>query len=190
MLEAAVELGEGFGFLALAEEADGEVEVVVGVVGVCGGGLAVEGDGVFAAAAEGDALVVDDFRQGQDAGDGGEGFFGVLVVAAEELGEAAVEAGFEFGGVAASDAAEADGGGLVLLRGELEAADGEPCGGEMGVEVGGFLEVALALVDIALGDAADVLLEGIEAEGGAGGAEGLLGDGEVGVELAGELPCE
>ena len=41
---------------------------------------------------------------------------------------------------------------------------------------------------IGLGDAADVLLKGVEAQACAGGDKGLLGDVEAGIELAGQLP--
>jgi len=50
--------------------------------------------------------------------------------------------------------------------------------------------VAETLLLIRLGDAADVLLEGVQAQGGVGVDEALLGEAEAGIELAGELPGE
>ncbi len=47
--------------------------MVVGVVGVGGGGALKERDGIVALAAGGDGLIVDDFGEGQSAGDEGEG---------------------------------------------------------------------------------------------------------------------
>ena len=72
-LERGLDLARGAGDVAAAEQGDGEVEVVVGVVGVGGDDLLEERDGVLALAAVGDALVVDDFGQRQAAGDEGEG---------------------------------------------------------------------------------------------------------------------
>ena len=192
-IEALGELGESFSTFAVAMEADGEVEVVVGVGGIGGGGLAEESDGqggVAVVAAVGDGLVVHDLRQRQDASDHGEGLFGPGVVAGEDEREAAVIACFESGRVVLGDFAEGGCCLLVLLAGELELGGGEPGFGEVGIEVGGLFEMAEALGGIALGEAADVLLEGVEAGFGAGGAEGFFGNAEAGVELAGELPGE
>ena len=49
----------GAGDIAVGEQGDGEVEVVVGVVGIGGGDLLEEGDGVLALTAGGDTLIVD-----------------------------------------------------------------------------------------------------------------------------------
>ena len=58
----------------------------------------------------------------------------------------------------------------VLLDGELKALDALLRGGG--------------------GDAADVVLEGAELDLAGSGEEGLLGDVEVRIDLAGDLPCE
>ena len=79
-LEGLVDLALGSGEVSLAEEGDGEVVVVVGVVGVGCGGALEEGDGVVSLAAGGDALIVDDFGKRKTAGDEGEGGLGVGVL--------------------------------------------------------------------------------------------------------------
>ena len=79
-LEGLIDLALGSGEVALAEQGDGEVVVVVGVVGVGGGGALKERDGVVALAAGGDALIVDDLGKRKAAGDEGEGCFGLGVL--------------------------------------------------------------------------------------------------------------
>ena len=93
--EGLVDVASGSGEVAAVVLEDGEVVVVVGVVGVCGGGAAEEGDGVLMLAVEGDALVVEDFGERQARGDEGEGLLGVGVFGGVEAGEAEVEVGFE-----------------------------------------------------------------------------------------------
>ena len=69
----------------------------------------------------------------------------------------------------------------LLAEGEL--------GGGVGGRVGdGGLEALDALGGQGRIGAADVVLEGAELDAGGGGEEGLLGDSEVGFELAGDLP--
>ena len=54
----------------------------------------------------------------------------------------------------------------------------------------GGLQALDALLRSGGGGAADVVLEGAELDAAGGGEEGLLGDGEVGIDLAGDLPGE
>ena len=59
-----VDFALGSGEVVVAKEADGEVVVVVGVVGVGGGGALEERGGIVALAAGGDGLIVDDLGEG------------------------------------------------------------------------------------------------------------------------------
>ena len=138
-VEGGLDFAGGAGDVVAAEQGDGEVEVVVGVVGVGGDDLLEERDGVLALAAEGDALVVDDFGQGQAAGDEGEGGLGLGVFGDVEAGEAAVEAGFEGDAIGGGNLGERGGGGFILAGGVLLLAEGEQGGGVVGgLGDGGF----------------------------------------------------
>ena len=71
--EGEVDFALGGGQVSAAVEGDGEVVVVVGVVGVGVGGALEERDGVLAQAAGGYGLVVDDLGEREAAGYEGEG---------------------------------------------------------------------------------------------------------------------
>ena len=90
-LEGLVDFALGSGEVASAEQGDGEVVVVVGVVGIGGEARWKRANGVVALAAGGDGLVVDDFGEGEAAGDEGEGGLGFGVFGGVEAGEAEVE---------------------------------------------------------------------------------------------------
>ena len=72
-LQGQVDLALGSGEVASAQQGDGEVVVIVRVVGIGGGGALKERNGIVALAAGGDGLIVDDFGKGKSAGDEGEG---------------------------------------------------------------------------------------------------------------------
>ena len=72
-LQGEIDFALCSGEVALAEQGNGEVVVVVRVVGVGGGGALKQGNGIAALSAGGDALVVDDLGKGKPAGDEGEG---------------------------------------------------------------------------------------------------------------------
>ncbi len=113
-LEGEVDFALGGGEVSAAVEGDGEVVVVVGVVGIGVGGALEERDGVLAKAAGGYGLVVDDLGEREAAGYEGEGGFGVRVFGGVEAGEAEIEAGFESYAVVGRDAGEGGGGVLVV----------------------------------------------------------------------------
>ncbi len=187
-LESGVELVEGAWGVAAVEQGDGEVVVVVGVVGVCGEDTLEEGDGVLALTAGGDGLIVDYLGKRKAGGDEGEGSLGLGVLGGVEAGEAAVEAGLEGEAVVGGDLGEG-GGGLIVLVGAIEGlAKGEERGGIVRGLGDGGLEALDALFGAGGVGAADVVLEGTEADASRGGEEGLLGDREVRVDLVGDLP--
>ena len=139
-------------------------------------------------AAEGYAFVVDDFGQGQAAGDEGKGGLRFGVFGDVEAGQAAIEIGFEGDAVRGGDLGEGGGGLFVLERGVLLLAKGEQGGGVVGSFGNGGFEALEALVGGGCGGAADVVLEGAEADAAGCGEEGLLGDGEVRVHALGDFP--
>ena len=192
-LEGEIDFAEGVGEVSTAQVGGGEVVVVVGVVGICVGSAEEESLGVFALAIEGDTLIVDNLRQGQTGGDEGERGFGLSVFGAVEASEAEVEVRFEREAVSFGDFGE-DGGCLIVLAIDIKLlAEGERGGGVGGGLGFRGLEVLDALpVSSRAGDggvsAADVVFKGAEADTGGGGEEGLLGDGEAGVDASGDLP--
>ena len=191
-----VELEGGFGFaggaggVVLTKEGEGEVVAEVGVVGVGGDGSLEEGGGVVALAAAGDGLVVDDLGEGEAGGDKGEGGLGLGVVVGVEAAEAEEELGFEGAAVGGRNPGEGGGGAIVVALGVEGFAEGE----DGGVVGGGFLDGEAEALDAFLGvggvDAADVVLKGAELDAGGGGEKGGKGDGELGVDVAGDLPGE
>ena len=72
-LQGQIDFAFGSCEVALAKQGDGEVVVVVGVVGVGGGGALKRADGIVALAAGGDGLIIDDLGKRKPAGDEGEG---------------------------------------------------------------------------------------------------------------------
>ena len=70
------------------KQGNGEVVVVVGVVGIGHRDLLEERDGVLALAADRDGLVVDDLGQRQAGGDELEGLLRLGVLVGVEAGEA------------------------------------------------------------------------------------------------------
>jgi len=187
-LQGGVELCRGGGGVAAMEERDGKVVVVVGIVGVGGDRLLEEGDGVLALAAEGDGLVVDDLGKWKAGGDELECLLRVGLLGGVEAGEAEVEAGFEGEAVVGGDFGEGRGRGVVLAGGVLRLSEGEERGGVVARFGDGELK-ALQALDLAWGvGAADVVLKGGEFDSRRSGEEGLLRDGELRVDLAGDLP--
>ena len=175
--------------VSAAPERDGEVVVIVLVGRVGGGGALVEGDGVLALAAEGDALVVDDLRQREAGGEELEGGVGTGVVGGVEAGEAEVEVGLEGLRVGERDLGERGCGGGVVAGEVLLLAECEEGCGVAGRGGDGGPEALERLGGGGCVDAADVVLEGGERDGAfAGAEEGLLGDVEGGVDGAGDLP--
>ncbi len=162
--------------------------MVVGVVGIGDGGALEEGDGVTTLAAGGDGLIVDDFGEGETAGDEGEGRLGFGVFRSVETGEADVEVCFESTAVGWGDFGEGSRGLIVVALGELSFAESEERGGIVGGNLDGGLEALDALLRGGCIGAADVVLEGAELDIAGCGEKGLLGYGKVGIDLAGDLP--
>ena len=189
--QALGQFRQGLGGVAAALEADGQVEVVVGRIGVGGHSLAEERNAVLALAGQRNSLVVQNLGQRQNASHAGKGLFGAGVVAGEEQRKAAVEAGLKSVvgvGVAAPHLGKGRRRLLVLLAGIVLAAQRHPGLAELRAEHDSRVQVAQTLLLVGLGDAANVLLEGVQAQTGAGGHKGLLGAVEAGVELPGQLP--
>ena len=187
-LEGLIDLLLGAGEVALAEEGDGEVVVIVGVVGIGGGGALEEWDSIVTLPAGGDSLIVDDFREGQAAGYEGEGRFCFSVFCGVEFGEAEVEISFESEAICFGDFGEGKGGLNVVSLRVLSFAEGQHGGGIAGCLLHGLLQMLDAVLRICRCDAANVVLKGTELDVGGGSEKSLLCDLELRINLAGYLP--
>ena len=162
--------------------------MVVSVVGIAGDDLLEERGGVLALTAGGHALVVDHLGQRQAGGYKGESRFCLSVFCDVEASEAAEKSGFQRHTVSRRDLGQSGCGGLVLERLVLLLAQREQGGGIVWRLGDGALQALEALVGGGRGGAADVVLKRAEADSSGGGEEGLLGDGEVGIDALGHLP--
>ena len=129
----------------MALEADGQIEVVVGVVRIGGHGLAEERNAVLALASQRDALIAEHLGQRQHAGHGGKGLLGVCVVAGEEQRKAAEEAGLQ-GILRAVHLGEGRGCLFILLPGVLLAPQRHPRRRKGRAERYRLIQVAQALL--------------------------------------------
>ena len=174
----------------MALQAYRQVEVVVGPIRVSGHGLTKERNTVVTLAADGNALIVQNFGQRQNASHTVKGLFGPGVVAGKEQRKPAVEARLQRIGIAANHLCKGRRGLLVLLSVVILATQRHPRRAEIGAEQDGLIQVAQPLRLVGLRDAADVLLEGGKIEPLASGDKCLLGHAEAGVQLPGQLPCQ
>ena len=179
---------QGSGYVLLAAQGYGEVELIVRIVGIGGHRLLEKGGGIQTPAAGRHALVVDHFRQRQLLADKSEGVFRLDVTAQIEISQAAIEVGLAGIGVVARQASQGGGRQLKLLVGEIGLAQSQQRGREAGVQPHRFFQVPDLFVGIGLHQPADVVLKGVHPQPGAGGDEGVAGDGELRIELLGQPP--
>jgi len=106
-----------------------------------------------------------------------------------EAGKAPVEVGLQRQPVVGGNLGESGSGDLELAGGVLLLAESEQGGWVVGRLGDGGLETLQALVLGGRGGAANVVLKRAETDSTGGREEGLLGDGEVRVNLSGHLPC-
>ena len=187
-LQGLLHLARGSGDVAAAQQRDGQVEVVVGVVGVDCNHLYEERRGVLALAAGGDALIVDHLGQRQAGGDEGEGGGGLGVSRDVEARQPAIESGLQRKAIRGRHLGQSSCGSLVLKRRVLLLAQRQQrrcVAGRLGDR---GLEALQPLVGGGRGGAANVVLERAEAHAAGRSEKGLFGYGEVRVHALRHLP--
>ena len=186
--ERLTDLVHGGGGVSTTEEGQSKVVVKVFVGGVKGGCSLEQRNGVFALAAEGNALVVDDFGKGKAIGYEGEGGLCCRVVGGVEAGKTEVEAGFQGERIVFRNFAESCRSVGVTAICVLLLAQCKEGWSVVGRDFYGSLKAFEAFRGGGGVSPANVVFEGGQWDSAGRGDEGALGDVEMGVDGASNLP--